>query len=208
MTDKYKAEWEANADWLRLSFHAKAEFPDDPYKNAGYQQVKQECEAVIREIRRFAGAALNDMVTTLHWGEVPIEVSRALRDAGYTAQLCDFNVDDGLAPCSYYLTIPQRRHMQKRFVWRDNEENITFIKSSIILDTKKIHDIVPYLNRYEKENRKPPYVDLLIHEQYFYDYYHNYQPDYRDKVRTAVKWAIDNGYTPASIHECLNISPE
>jgi hypothetical protein len=208
MTDKYKTEWEANADWLRLSFHARAEFPDNPYKHAGYQQAKEECEAVMREIRRFAGAAMNDMVTTLHWGEVPVEVSRALRDAGYTAQLCDFNVDDNLAPCSYYLTVPQRRHMQKRFVWRDNKESITFIKSSIILDTKKIHDIVPYLDQYEKENRKPPYVDLLIHEQYFYDYYHNYQPDYRDKVWTAVKWAVDNGYTPASIHECLNISPE
>jgi len=205
MTDKYKAEWQANAAWLRLSFHAKAEFPDNPYRNAGYQQVKQECGAVMREIKRFAGDELNDMVTTLHWGETPVEVSRALRDIGYTAQLCDFNVDNDLAPCSYYLTVPQRRHMQKRFVWRDNEENITFIKSSIIIDTKKISEIVPYLEQYEKENRKPPYVDLLVHEQYFYDYYNNYQPDYRDKVETAVKWAVANGYTPASIHECLNI---
>ncbi|MFT3751126.1 MAG: hypothetical protein QM768_22635 [Agriterribacter sp.] len=203
MTDKFKSEWIANADWLQLSFHAKAEFPDNPYKHADYAQVKKECSAVIDQIRRFAGNELVSHITTLHWGEVPVEVSRALRDCGYTGQLCDFNVDNNLPPCSYYLDVAQRRHMQKRFVWRDNKEDITFIKSSIIIDSKKLPEIIPYLNQYEKETRKPPYVDLLVHEQYFYDYYHNHQPDYRTKVLTAVKWAADNGYKPAFLGECI-----
>ncbi|MBX2923712.1 MAG: hypothetical protein KF746_16030 [Chitinophagaceae bacterium] len=204
MTDKFKNEWRANADWLQLSFHAKAEFPDDPYKFAGYAQVKEECEDVIKEIRRFAGEELAASITTLHWGEVPVEVSRALRDAGYSTQLCDFNVDDGLPPCSYYLDILQRRHINKRFVWRDNREGIIFVKSSIIIDTKKQHEILPYLDRYEQQSRKPPYADLLIHEQYFYEHYHNYQPDYRQKVFTAVQWAEKNGYAPAFFYETAN----
>lgn len=203
LTDKFKSEWKDNADWLKLSFHANAELPDDPYKHAGYAQVKNECSRVIEQIRRFAGDATASTITTLHWGDVPVEVSRALRDCGYTGQLCDFNVDDNLSPCSYYLNVEQRRHMQKRFLWRDNKEDITFIKSSIIIDTKKLPEIIPYLDRYEKESRKPPYVDLLVHEQYFYDYYHNYQPDYRTKVLTAIKWAVDNGYTPAFLSECI-----
>lgn len=33
---------------------------------------------------------------------------------------------------------------------------------------------LPIPDRYDKELRRPPYVDLLVHEQYFYDYYHNY----------------------------------
>ncbi|MFT3702100.1 MAG: hypothetical protein QM802_07010 [Agriterribacter sp.] len=203
LTDKFKSEWKENAGWLQLSFHANAELPDDPYKHAGYAQVKEECGRVIKEIRRFAGDETASSITTLHWGDVPVEVSRALRDCGYTGQLCDFNVDNNLAPCSYYLDVEQRRHMQKRFLWRDNKEDITFIKSSIIIDTKKLPEIIPYLDQYEKESRKPPYVDLLVHEQYFYEYYHNYQPDYRTKVLTAVKWAVDNGYTPASLGECI-----
>jgi hypothetical protein len=203
MTEKFKPEWKANADWLKLSFHAKAEFPDNPYRNAGYAQAKDECDAVIREIRRFAGDDSSTPITTLHWGEVPVEVSRALRDAGYMGQLCDFNVDDNLAPCSYYLTVPQRRHMLKRFVWRDNTEDIIFIKSSIILDTMKLNTILPHLDQYEKQGRKPPYVDLLIHEQYFYPYYKGYQPDYGEKVLTAVKWAVDNGYKPKFLSDCL-----
>jgi hypothetical protein len=203
MTEKFKPEWKANADWLKLSFHAKAEFPDNPYRNACYTQAKNECEAVIREIRRFAGDETSTPITTLHWGEVPVEVSRALRDAGYKGQLCDFNVDDNLAPCSYYLTVPQRRHMLKRFVWRDNTEDIIFIKSSIILDTMKLDTIVPHLDQYEQQSRKPPYVDLLIHEQYFYPYYKSYQNDYAGKILTAVKWANDNGYKPKFLSDCL-----
>ncbi|CAG5002494.1 hypothetical protein DYBT9275_02905 [Dyadobacter sp. CECT 9275] len=203
MTDKFRNEWIANASWLRLSFHAKAEFPDNPYRNAGYHQVKQECEQVISQIRRFAGAELDGPVTTLHWGEVPVEVSRALRDAGYKGQLCDFNVDDDLPPCSYYLSVEQRRHMNKRFVWRDNQEDIIFIKSSVIIDTMKIEGIVPHLERYGRESRRQPYTDLLVHEQYFYPYYRAYQPNYRDKVLKAVTWAHDNGYRPAFLSDCI-----
>lgn len=204
MTDAFRNEWKANASWLQLSFHARAEFPDNPYKHASYQQVKKDCDAVIKQIRRFAGDESVAAITTLHWGEVPVEVSRALRDAGYALQLCDFNVDDNLAPCSYYLTVDQRRHMNKRFVWHDNKEAITFVKSSIIIDTKKAEEIIPFLDRYERESRKPPYVDLLVHEQYFYEYYHNYQPDYRAKVITAVQWAVDNGYSPAFFDTSFN----
>jgi hypothetical protein len=203
MTDQFKNEWRANASWLQLSFHAKAEFPDNPYIHAGYDQVKTECDAVIQQIRRFAGDELTGPVTTLHWGEVPVEVSRALRDAGYTGQLCDFNVDDNLTPCSYYLNVEQRRHINKRFLWRDNKEAIGFIKSSIIIDTKKTEHIIPYLDQYEQQGRKPPYADLLIHEQYFYPGYHNYQPNYRQKVLTAVKWAVEKGYTPAFLKDCI-----
>ncbi|MBQ8310565.1 MAG: hypothetical protein IJX80_06105 [Clostridia bacterium] len=31
-TDKFKEEFHANADWLKLSFHAKSEFPPKPYQ--------------------------------------------------------------------------------------------------------------------------------------------------------------------------------
>ena len=42
MTDKYKAEWQANADWLCFGFHARTEFPEDPYLNATYDEVYKD----------------------------------------------------------------------------------------------------------------------------------------------------------------------
>ncbi|HLP74649.1 MAG TPA: hypothetical protein VK155_17215, partial [Bacteroidales bacterium] len=52
MTDKYKPEWKDNAEWLRLSFHALQNNPDMPYLNAGYDQVKHDCELVKEQIKR------------------------------------------------------------------------------------------------------------------------------------------------------------
>lgn len=203
MTDKYKSEWIANAGWLRLSFHALQEFPDKPYQRAGYDQVEKDCNLVMNEVRRFAGVELTGPVTTVHWGEITVEGSRALRDAGYRGQLGYFNVDDDLPAVSYYLGVEQRRHIKKRFVWKDMREDIVFIKTSIVIDTKKKDEIIPHLEQYKKAGGKPPYLDLLVHEQYYYRDYMNYQPDYFEKLRLAIQWAVDNGYTPAFLKDCL-----
>ena len=202
--DRFKPEWEASADWLRLSFHAWGEFPDRPYRTAGYEQVAHDCAVVQQEIRRFAGEASMSPVTTLHWGEANVEGSRALRDAGYVGQLGYFNVDDKLPAVSYYLDVDQRRHIKKRFVWHDNREGIAFVRASIVIDKTDLTAIVPFLDNYATQpSGKPPFVDLLVHEQYFYPFYEAYQPDYCDRILTSVKWATDNGYTPAFLGDVL-----
>lgn len=204
LTDRFKPEWTANADWLRLSFHARGEFPDMPYRTAGYQQVADDCEMVKNEIRRFAGEAVMGPVTTLHWGEATVEGSRALRDAGYVGQLGYFNVDDDLPPVSYYLTVEQRRQVKKRFVWHDTQEDITFVRSSIVIDKKELPEIVPHLDNYANlPSGRPPYVDFLVHEQYYYPFYEVYQPDFRDRIVACVRWATEKGYQPAFLGDCI-----
>lgn len=203
LTDKFKSEWMANAGWLRLSFHAFANEPDSPYLNASYEKVKHDCDMVINQVRRFAGEEITGHVTTLHWGEATVEGCRALRDAGYKCLPCDFNVDNDLPACSYYLDVEKRRHINKRLIWRDNKEGIIFVRCAIIIDTKKLEDIVPSLDNIKKDPHMSAYMDLLIHEQYFYPFYSAYQPDYRQKVLTAVKWAVNNGYKPAFFEECV-----
>lgn len=200
LSDEFAAEWKAQSPWLRLSFHALGEFPDKPYQNAGYNTVKQHGELVMNEIRRFAGPELMGPVTTLHWGEANVEGSRALRDLGYKGQLGYFNADDDLPIAGYYLDLEQRRHIKKRFVWKDTREDITFIRTSIVIDKTDLQNIRPHLDGHPF---KPPYVDLLVHEQYYYPFYFNYQPDYRDRIRTAVSWAKENGYEPKFLEECI-----
>jgi hypothetical protein len=202
MTDKYKSEWKDNAGWLRLSFHALQEFPDRPYLTAGYEQVKHDCILVKDQIRRFAGEELMGPVTTLHWGAATVEGCRALRDQGYHALAGYFNAE-GPDTVSYYLNDAQRLHVNSRFMWRDNREEIILSRMALVINTVKLEEIVPYLERLRSNGHKPPYADLMIHEQYFYPSYFNYQPDFRDKVMTAVKWAADNGYKPAFLSECV-----
>jgi len=203
LTAKYKDEWKANAEWIRLSFHALQEKPDRPYQHAGYDEVKTDCEKVMHEIRRFAGQELISPVTTLHWGEAKVEGSRALRDAGYTTQVGYFDVDSDEAPVSYYLDVAQKRHISKRSIWRDNSEGITFVRISQVINLYALEEIVPKLEEVRKDPRRSEFIELMIHEQYFYPFYEAYQPDYRQKVLTAVKWAVDNGYKPAFLEECV-----
>ena len=48
VTDKFKDEWRANADWLKLAFHSRAEWPAAPYKQADAATVTADYEAVRR----------------------------------------------------------------------------------------------------------------------------------------------------------------
>ncbi len=203
MPDKFREEWKANAGWLRLSFHALQNKPDNPYLNAGYEEVKKDCELVKAEIRRFAGEEQFDHVTTLHWGAATLEGTRALRDGGYTGLAGYFNVGAKESPVSYYLNMDQRRHLNERFIWRDNKEGIIFSRIAIVINSYKLEKIVPYLNALKVGSHKPGYIDLMIHEQYFHPDYVEYQPYCRQKVMTAVKWAADNGYQPAFLSECV-----
>jgi hypothetical protein len=179
------------------------EFPDKPYQHAGYDEVKRDGELVMKEIRRFAGPELMGPVSTLHWGEATAEGGRALRDLGYRGLLGYFNVDDELPAVSFYLDVEQRRHIKKRFVWKDNKADIVFVRSSIVIDKTDLADIRPYLNGYTQRGGLPPYVDLLVHEQYFYPFYFNFQPDFRERIMTSVQWARDNGYQPRFLEECI-----
>lgn len=203
LSEEFKDEWKAQAGWLRLSFHALGEFPDMPYRESGYEEVKRDCQLVINEILRFAGAEVMGPMTTLHWGEARVEGVRALRDSGYKGILGYFNVDDDLPAVSLYLTVQQRRHIKGRFVWKDNREDMVFVRSSIVIDKKDLNEIRPYLDGYRDRGGLPAYVDLLVHEQYFYPFYEAYQPDFRERVLTAVRWAGENGYRPAFLSECI-----
>lgn len=202
MTDKFKSEWKDNAGWLRLSFHALQNDPDRPYQNAGYDQVKNDCIMVREQISRFAGEELMGPVTTLHWGAAVVDGCRALRDQGYLA-LAGYFSAEGPDTVSYYLDDEKRLHVNNRFIWRDNREGIIFSRMALVINTVKHEEILPYLDRLRSNSHKPAYVDLMIHEQYFYPFYVDYQPDYRQKVMTAVKWAADNGYQPAFLSECI-----
>jgi hypothetical protein len=203
LSDRYKPEWEANANWLRLSFHALGEFPDQPYINAGYDKVKEDCTLVDDQIKRFAGKASMGPFTTIHWGEATKEGVRAVKELGYHGLLGYFGLYDEIPGVSYYLQGDKRDRVEKRFVWKDDETDMVFVRTSIVIDREKIDTIVPLLEGYKTNNNMPPYLDFLVHEQYYYPDYFNYQPDYREKIITAVQWAVDNGYKPAFLADCV-----
>ena len=82
MTDAYKAEWESASDWLKLAFHAYAEFPDFPYVNAEYETVTSHYKMITDEIKRFAGKKSLAYGIVPHWAPISRDGVRALKDSG------------------------------------------------------------------------------------------------------------------------------
>lgn len=80
--DTYREEWIANSDWLRLAFHAKQEFPEYPYINATYEEMKADYTFVRDEIIRFAGRETFSDTTNIHFLPASYAASKALVDCG------------------------------------------------------------------------------------------------------------------------------
>jgi hypothetical protein len=177
--------------------------PDRPYIKAGYDEVIRDCEKVKAQIRRFAGEEVMGPVTTLHWGAATLDGCRALRDSGYKALSGYFVVQKGEEPVAYYLDEDQKLNLSKRIAWRDNKEGIIFSRINIVINRFKLEEIVPYLDEIKKDPHRSAYMDVMIHEQYFHPSYNQYQPDYGQKIMTTIKWAVDKGYKPAFLSECL-----
>ena len=192
MPDAYKAEWQQNADWLRLSFHAFANEPAHPYANAGYAQLLHDCTLVQNEIIRFAGAKTLSCSTTLHYCTARCEGCAALFDCG-VRNLVGLFFD---TPC-YHLPESVAAQLQTHAFVTDEATQLRFFANDLVLNNISLSEIEAAL----ASRSTKPFLELMIHEQYFYSDYFAYQPDFADKLHTAVQWAAQHGFEPAFLEE-------
>ena len=186
MTDKYRDEWEKNSDWLKLSFHSKREIPR-PYEHSGYDEVFSECQAVHREILRFAGERSLAETTTIHYCLTTEDGLRARLDLGVRGLLGLYGSADK----------PQRSYCSSDKDCEMLLEGQTVVRGGIAYAGI---DIV--LNRFSKEENVTKLsaltdrelIKVMIHEQYFHKITRHYQPDFREKLDTAFAYLTDNGF--------------
>ncbi len=205
MPDKYKAEFEAASDWLKLTFHALRNTPDRIYRFTPYDVMYEHYRKTTREIIRFAGKNVMQAPTNgLHWAETTREGARALRAVGIRCLVGYFTFDeDGNPHISYYLDKQQTKHAASRDFWVDTKEDIIFSKDTIVLDEVDVDKIGPFLDNVKKDPHSSGMINLLTHEQYFHSFYPYYLADYEERIRAGVKWATDNGYEPIFLHEAI-----
>ena len=135
MTDAYKAEWQANKDWLRLGFHSLQEFPDYPFINADYKDMKRVLDLIGGEIARFAGEGVFAKGAVVHWGTCSKEACRALKDAGFGIVLAScgprkaYNGDPSVLPYGHAMRLEQNRKPETCLYSRISENEA--ISSSI-----------------------------------------------------------------------------
>ena len=193
---KYKPEWQHNRDWIRLTFHARANDPDRPYATAPASQLVNDYRLVTREIERFAGRELLSPVTTVHWGETTREGAIALRKEGIRIMPGYFRFENGSPQVSYYLNEAQVRYLTGRDYWKDTSTDIIFIRHDAVLNLIQADNVVKTLEQIASDPHQSEVMELMIHEQYFYPEYKAYEPDYRVRVERAVEWVTQKGYKP------------
>ena len=199
MTDRFREEFRANADWLKLSFHAKREMPPAPYKYADGETVRRDCEQVHREIIRFAGEECLSECTTVHFGEANEEGVRALRDLGYRAFTGYFKPAGW--PVAYYAPQELIEYVYHRDFWRDTENDVLFGRIDLVLNCNTPEENMKELRATAKSPTRGGFVSIMIHEQYFYEDYVNYLPDFAQRVLEPCDYLSWNGYVGRHIME-------
>ena len=135
MPDTYKKEFQEASSWLRFAFHAKQEFPDYPYVNASYEDVKNNYEAIINEVKRFAGEECISDAFVPHWLPISKAGCQALHDCGVRVlsvtygEREEYTGDESVLPYGHAARLLQNRKPETKLFTRNTKD--ARIKASI-----------------------------------------------------------------------------
>ncbi len=202
MTDRFKDEFCANADWLKLAFHARGEFPNKLYQNVSAEEMTHDCLQVLREIVRFAGAECISDSTTVHWGAVSREGVRALRALGLRSLTGYFEKNSKGEPVvAYYTDGALCDHIGARDFWVDTDEDMIFGRIDTVLNLQTLDWVKESLSCAAADPHRGGFVSIMIHEQYFYPDYTRYLSDFEERVLSSCRYLFEKGYRGAHISE-------
>ena len=200
MTEKFKSEFEANSDWLKLAFHANSEFPDKPYQHATAEKISEDYKRVIREIIRFAGEKVITNSTTVHWGEANREVVRELHRLGLRSLTGYFRRNPkGEPSVSYYFVGEDLDHIGSRDFWYDESLDMIFAQIDLVLNEKTYADVMETLPQIVNNPHRGGFISLMIHEQYFHPDYRRHLADFEARVLDACAFLAERGYVGTHI---------
>jgi len=205
MTDKFKDEFKANSDWLKLSFHAYSEFPDKPYEFETREKITSDCLKIVKEILRFAGEDSLSDTATIHWGEATKECVRGLRSLGIRYIPGYFDKDGNEYIVSLYLKHDPKNceHLSKRDFWYDEEQDVFFVKIDCVTNIGTLDEVMENIKKVVKDENRGAFVSFMIHEQYFYADYINHKPDFEKRVLEPAKYLVEHGYVGAHVNDIL-----
>ena len=206
MPDTYKPEWKANAHWLKLSFHANANLPHRPYKWASFEQTQFEFARVRNEILRFAGEdAYAGPVTCIHWGETSVAAIRALRREGIRELVVSGKYYDPTnTPIALHLNAEQCALVNIYGYYYDKAEDMFLHRYAGGLQRVPLSEVNALYDTFAKQHPLYTWIELCVHEQYFYPDYCNYMPDYYERFEAGIRWCVEHGYEPAFISEVMH----
>ena len=208
--DRYKAEWQGNSDWLKLSFHAYSEFPDRPYQNATPEKLASDYDLLHAEIVRFAGEETFQPPVVIHWAMALPEAFSALKERGVKALEGQFinaqtfvgeqKRNSQITDIGYYRDKDTALYLLHHHLLYDFEHELLFVKGDACCNLFPHEEIIEKLTAC---CRIPTHttIGLSTHEQYSFDYYPNFIPDHFDRIEAAVRTVTEHGYKPVFFND-------
>lgn len=204
----YRGEWQDNAGWLKLAFHAWADHPDRPYEHAPASKLLADLSAVEEQIVRFAGEEAYAPPTVIHWGMVQPDALRALAQCGVRALSGYFAPRPWGWDVNYRLDGARSDYLSRHDALMDFETGIVFSRVDLVCNTVPLDRVVPTLAPLAADPATAEIMDLFTHEQYFWPFYRNHVPDHFERLDSAIRWVTEQGYAPAFFHEGFLGGPE
>jgi len=205
LSDKFKAEWQSVNDWLTLAFHAKANEPGYPYSDADRATVRDHCSEVMDEIERFAG--YRGAVTTLHFAQTTAEGVRGLYDCGIRALLGDYSFSKkGEIQLCYFATREQFDAVRYNCFWKNPDTDMIMFPCDTVLNCMDPEAIRKEMDWFDTTYPDRSFVDILIHEQYFYEDFKYFLPDYEARMRAGIEWCHAHGYVPGLVKDVIDLN--
>jgi len=199
--DDYRGEWEDNAHWLKLSFHARANLPDRPYQYATPEQLASDFDLVAEEIHRFAGEAVWSPPTVIHWAMLQRSALSVLAERGVRALSGIFVQRDGVWDINYLMDDERSEYLSRHDALMDFDSGIVFSRVDIICNNTPPDQVGPTLAALAQNPDTAEIMDLFTHEQYFWSFYPRYVPDHPARIEAAIRWVTERGYEPVFFHE-------
>lgn len=205
MTDKYKDEFIKNSDWLKMSFHSRKENPPYPYENDLPQVVADDIDRINSEIVRFAGRECLAAGTTIHYGSVNNKNLAEVKKHGYGALAGFFEIKNGKPVVSYNYPPELVEYIGTRDFWCDNKIGILFSHIDCVLNYfSDLQTAVSELKKIDEKSGYRSFIDIMIHEQYFYPAYERHILQFTNIVLGACKWLSEKGYKSRFLEEVFN----
>lgn len=192
--DRYRREWEENATWLRLAFHAYANEPACPYEDAPVEKLLADLDLIAGEIHRFAGPATYSPPIVIHWGMTRPEAWRKLHERGARVLGGYFRRNRDRWEVNYRVDEFRSEWLSRHDLLKDFPSGIVFSKIDMVVNSTPLGEIVPKLESLATDPRQGEIIDLLTHEQYFWPFYKNYLPDHALRMERAIEFLTRQGY--------------
>ena len=179
--DKYRSEFEDNANWLRLAFHADSEQPPYPYGKAYPEKLPEHYLRFKEEIIRIAGERTFIAPVIIHCFDVDDCGRKFLRENGMKCfavrQAEKYTFDPG------FDQLEMAVDMFLNLYYSDLEQMKKDLAQKIAANQQKIL--------------------IGSHEQYAYSHYRKYIPEYFDGVDAVCRMLAENNYKSVYYSECV-----